>query len=63
VREYAAELAIRYYREQRALVSGLPGVAPFKCGAPSNARAWELMVDAFFGGFDLVPPCAAVRAK
>ena len=63
VREYAAELAIRYYREQRALVSGRLGMAPFKCGPPSNARAWELIVNAFFGGFDLVPPCDATRAK
>jgi hypothetical protein len=56
--EYAAELAIRYYREQRALLAGkaAPG-KPFKCGPVPNARAWERLVDEFFGGVDLSPAC------
>jgi hypothetical protein len=58
VREYAAELALRYYREQRATMRSLsPKVKPFKCGPPENARSWNLMRDEYFGGVDVVPPC------
>jgi hypothetical protein len=58
VHEYAAELALRYYREQRARLRGEPEVRPaFKCGPEENARAWSLMVDQLFGGADLVPAC------
>jgi hypothetical protein len=67
VGEYAAELAIRYYREQRAVLGmATPADAKpraphatgaFKCGPPDNARAWDLLVREFFGGVDLVPPC------
>jgi hypothetical protein len=57
VHEYAAELAIRWYREHRAITKKLPRVAPFKCGPAENARTWKLIVDEFFGGVDLVPPC------
>lgn len=56
--EYAAELALRYYREQRAILLKRPlAKAPFKCGPPENAKAWDLLKDEFFGGVDLVPPC------
>jgi hypothetical protein len=56
--EYAAELGLRYYREQRAMLLKRPlAKAPFKCGPPENARAWDLLKDEFFGGVDLVPPC------
>jgi hypothetical protein len=55
--EYAAELALRYYREQRAVMRKLPKVKPFKCGPPQNARAWEAMRDEYFDGIDLVPTC------
>jgi hypothetical protein len=58
VLEYAAELAVRWYREQRAIVLKLPRVAPFKCGPPQNARAWEAITRDFFGGADLVPACS-----
>jgi hypothetical protein len=58
VMEYAAELALRYYREQRAALRNLPKVKPFKCGPPENAKAWALMRDEFFGGADAVPSCA-----
>ncbi|WP_437491480.1 hypothetical protein WME75_15705 [Sorangium sp. So ce1014] len=58
VGEYAAELAIRYYREQRAALRGERlGKAPFKCGPPENARAWSLLAGEFFGGTDRVAPC------
>ncbi len=58
VHEYAAELALRYYREQREMIRGhrLTHKA-FKCGPPENARSWQALVDEFFGGRDLVPPC------
>jgi hypothetical protein len=63
VGEYAAELASRYYREQRAAL-GMPDEAPqqapkqpFKCGPAPNGPAWQLMVDEFFGGADLTAAC------
>ena len=59
VREYAAELALRYYREQRAAIRSLAKPKAFKCGPPENARAWALMRDEFFGGVDVVPPCGS----
>jgi hypothetical protein len=60
VTEYAAELALRYYREQRSMLLNKPlGKPPFKCGPPENAKAWDLLKDEFFGGVDLVPPCRA----
>lgn len=59
--EYSAELAIRYFREHRRQL-GLPTVGAaeraFKCGPDVNRQAWQLLVDEFFGGVDLVPPCA-----
>ena len=57
VMEYAAELALRYYREQRATLRSLPKVKPFKCGPPENAKAWAAMRDEFFAGTDAVPAC------
>ena len=57
VMEYAAELALRYYREQRAVLRNLPKVKPFKCGPPPNAQAWTAMRDEIFAGVDAVPPC------
>jgi hypothetical protein len=58
VGEYAAELALRFFIEQRAMVLGqkLPG-KPFKCGPEENARAWKLLIDEFYGGVDWVPAC------
>lgn len=58
VHEYAAELALRYYREQRAVVRGERAAAPaFKCGPEENRRAWAAIVEEFFGGADIVPAC------
>lgn len=59
VREYAAEVALRWYREQRAVLRGesFDG-RPFKCGPEENRVAWEAVGEEFFGGVDLVPACA-----
>lgn len=56
--EYAAELATRYFEEQRAALAStrLPD-PPFKCGPPENRRAWDLLRGEFFGGADLTPAC------
>jgi hypothetical protein len=59
VHEYAAELALRYYRDNRAAIRGEPSKKPgFKCGPPENQRAWEAMAGEFFGGADRTPICA-----
>jgi hypothetical protein len=58
VHEYAAEVALRWYEEQRAIVRGEHPVRPaFKCGPVENRRAWEAVTAEFFGGVDLVPGC------
>lgn len=58
VHEYAAELAVRYYREQTEMRRmGKLRARAFKCGPAENARAWQALVDEFFGGHDLVPAC------
>jgi hypothetical protein len=58
VLEYAAELGLRWSREQRAVLRGEVLVAPFKCGPAENAEAWRLVVDEMFAGVDRVPACA-----
>jgi hypothetical protein len=58
VHEYAAEVALRWYREQRAILRGEKPVSPsFKCGPFENRRAWQAITTEFFGGVDLVPAC------
>ena len=58
VHEYAAELAVRYWKEQTEMLrSKKLSKKPFKCGPPQNARSWKALVDEFFAGRDLVPPC------
>jgi len=58
VHEYAAELAVRYFKEQTAMRdSGALSAPAFKCGPPENARAWKALVDEFFAGQDRVPAC------
>ncbi len=58
VGEYAAELAVRYWKEHRRILAGQAVDAPFKCGPPENRRAWDALVTEFFGGRDLVPACS-----
>lgn len=58
VHEYAAELAVRYFKEQREMLEqGKLARPAFKCGPAENARAWQATVAEFFAGRDLVPPC------
>lgn len=58
VAEYAAELALRYYREQRqVLLEGDMPSTPFKCQNAENREAWNLMRDQYFGGADAVAAC------
>jgi hypothetical protein len=58
VREYGAELALRWFREQRAMLDELETeLTPFRCASEENAKAWRAMVDEFFGGLDLGPEC------
>ena len=58
VHEYAAELALRYYRENRASMRGEALKNPgFKCGPPENQRAWAALSAEFFGGADRTPTC------
>ena len=60
--EYAAELALRYYRENRAAIRGETLKKPgFKCGPEENRRAWEALVSEFFGGADRTPSCSRCR--
>jgi len=59
VHEYAAELAVRYYKEQSEMrAKGKLSKRAFKCGPGENGRSWKALVDEFFGGRDLTPPCA-----
>lgn len=58
VHEYAAELAVRYFREQSQMLrDGKLARRAFKCGPPENGRAWAAFVAEFFAGRDLVPAC------
>jgi len=58
VHEYAAEMAVRYFTEQRQMLrDGKLARPAFKCGPPENARSWQALVTEFFGGRDLVPAC------
>ncbi|MDI3286801.1 hypothetical protein [Polyangium sp. 15x6] len=60
VREYAAELALRFFREQRLALEDKPLPSrPFKCGPTENAEAMRLLADEFFGGADFTPACDA----
>jgi len=57
VGEYGADLARRYYLEQRAVLHGEKVAHPFKCGPEENGKAWALLVQEFFDGVDHVPAC------
>lgn len=62
VREYAADLALRYFRDQREVMQGRVVKKPFKCAAPENARAWSKLSQRFFGGVDRLPSCFDAKA-
>ncbi len=62
VREYAADLALRYFRDQREVMQGRVVKKPFKCAAPENARAWAKLSQRFFGGVDRLPSCFDAKA-
>ena len=57
VHEYAAELAVRYFKEQTEMAAHAASSRAPRSSAdlPENARAWKGLVDEFFGGHDLVP--------
>ncbi len=58
VHEYAAELAVRYFTEQRQMLrDGKLAKPAFKCGPAENARVWQALITEFFAGRDLVPAC------
>jgi hypothetical protein len=58
VHEYAAELAVRYFKEQSEMrAKGRLSHKAFKCGPEPNARVWKLFIAEFFAGRDLVPAC------
>ncbi|MBX3231707.1 MAG: hypothetical protein KIT84_23225 [Labilithrix sp.] len=57
VREYAADVALRWFREHEAALRGEPPEAPFRCATPENLTTWTLLVEEFFGATDLLPPC------
>lgn len=57
VREYAADLALRYFKEQREVMAGRTVKQPFKCRTPQNARAWSKLKERFFGNVDRLPSC------
>lgn len=60
VHEYAAELAVRYFKEQHEMqLRGRLSHRAFKCGPAENARAWQALVHEFFADRDLVPRCPA----
>ena len=58
VHEYAAELAVRYYKEQSEMLArGKLSRRAFKCGPAQNTRAWNALVGEFFAGRDRTPAC------
>lgn len=57
VREYAAELALRFYREHEAVLQGTPLEPPFKCLSEENRVAWARLSEDFFAGVDLTRDC------
>lgn len=60
VREYGAELALRWYLEHEAVLAGAPVEPPFKCGTDENRSVWDRITQDFFGGLDLTRECERV---
>ena len=63
VREYGAELALRWYLEHEAILNGAPLEPPFKCGSDANRAAWDRLARDFFGGLDLSRDCDDPRTS
>ena len=64
VHEYAAEIAVRYFKEQsEVLTKGKLSQSAFKCGREENARAWQALIEEFFAGRDLTPSCSATHTN
>lgn len=61
VHEYAADIGKRYYLEHRAFLKKEKLGTLFKCRNDDNAKAWQLVVDEFFGGVDLLPECPKAK--
>jgi hypothetical protein len=57
VSEYAADVAKRWVIEHRALLAGRGPTLPWRCQTMENREAWTTVVEAFFSGVDLLPPC------
>ena len=59
VREYAAELMVRFYKETDAAFKGVASsnAAKFKCGPEENKLAWESLLKEFFDGKDVTASC------
>lgn len=59
----AAELAVRYFKEQSEMLAAQRlARRAFKCGPAENARAWRALIDEFFAGRDLVPGLLSTAA-
>jgi hypothetical protein len=62
--EYGGEIAVRYLREQSAMLRGEKLDRPlFKCGPKESAEAWDVLVKEYWGGVDLTPPCLESPAR
>jgi hypothetical protein len=62
-REYAAELAVRYFREQEAALAHHAHAKPlFKCGPAENREAWALLVHEFFDDIDATQSSASCKS-
>jgi hypothetical protein len=59
VREYGAELALRWFHENESVLAAGALGRPFKCDNERNAAAWAMLIGEFFGGGDLVPECTS----
>lgn len=56
--EYAAELATRFFLEQRAVLRAERDAGDaFKCATAENKQAWSALSAEFFAGVDLTAPC------
>jgi hypothetical protein len=62
--EYGAELAVRYFREQKAALAGSwVSAKGFKCRAAENREAWTKLVHEYFDDVDITGDCPASAAR